>query len=285
MDTAGTLYIVGTPLGNMDDFTLRGQKILAAVDIIAAEDTRVVQRLLRHYQISAPPVWSLFDGNERSRVEPIIEKLQSGKSVALVSDAGMPGVSDPGQRVVEAVIAKDIPVTVVPGPVAAITALVASGLATHNFYFVGFLPREKSKRQEALLHVQNQACTLIFYEAARRLPDTLADMALVLGGGRKAMVAREMTKTYESFVRGSIDELLVTFTTPPKGECTLVISGRDQPQNTMSIEQVESELTKQLHKGASAKDAATRLAVLSGMPRRQLYQLAVSIKNRTEESF
>jgi 16S rRNA (cytidine1402-2'-O)-methyltransferase len=222
---AGTLYILATPIGNLEDITLRALRILKEADLIACEDTRQTQKLLSHYAIDKPTV-SYHEHNEAERAAELVARLEQGASVALVSDAGMPGISDPGYRVVALAVERGIPVVPIPGAVAFATALAASGLPTDSFCFNGFLPAKSGQRREALEAVRESAVTEIFYEAPHRLRDALKDTVAVLGAERPVVVARELTKIHEEFVRGSAAEVLRQFEGRPgevKGEIVLLI--------------------------------------------------------------
>jgi 16S rRNA (cytidine1402-2'-O)-methyltransferase len=277
----GTLFIVGTPIGNLEDLTLRGARVLREVDVIAAEDTRSAMTLLRHVDAMgaanpARKVISYFEGNEAEREDQIVEALAAGKDVAVISEAGMPGISDPGSRVVAAAVEAGARIEVIPGPNAAVAALVASGLATDRFTFFGFPPRETGARQELFGTLRNEIATLIFYEAPDRVGATLADLAAALGSERRASLGRELTKLHEEHVRGTLGELAARYASEaPRGECTLVVAGGAAAQADVDI---EAELRKLLAQGLGPKDAAARLVVVTGKPRRQLYQLALSLQ-------
>jgi 16S rRNA (cytidine1402-2'-O)-methyltransferase len=201
----GSLYVIATPIGNLEDISLRALRLLGEVDLIACEDTRHTRKLLAHYQISRPTV-SYHEHNERERTLELIDQLKSGMSIALVSDAGTPLVSDPGYRVVQEAIAQGIQVVPVPGASALIAALAAAGLATDEFYFAGFLPSKPSQRRARLAALARVNATLVFYEAPHRIRETLADAREALGN-RQCAVARELTKLHEQFIRGSLDEV------------------------------------------------------------------------------
>jgi 16S rRNA (cytidine1402-2'-O)-methyltransferase len=277
----GTLFIVGTPIGNLEDLTLRGARVLREVDVIAAEDTRSAMTLLRHVDAMgaanpARKVISYFEGNEAEREDQIVEALAAGKDVAVISEAGMPGISDPGSRVVAAAVEAGARIEVIPGPNAAVAALVASGLATDRFTFFGFPPRETGARQELFGTLRNEIATLIFDEAPDRVGATLADLAAALGSERRASLGRELTKLHEEHVRGTLGELAARYASEaPRGECTLVVAGGAAAQADVDI---EAELRKLLAQGLGPKDAAARLVVVTGKPRRQLYQLALSLQ-------
>jgi 16S rRNA (cytidine1402-2'-O)-methyltransferase len=221
----GKLYIVSTPIGNMEDITLRALRILKEVDLIAAEDTRRTGLLLKHFDIEAP-LTSYFEGNELKKREFIYSKLKEGKKVALVSDAGTPGISDPGFRLVQLAIQNQIPIVPVPGPSAVITALSVSGLPTDAFLFKGFLPHKSKKRKDLLKELEEVRETLIFYESPHRILETLSDILEILGD-REIVLTRELTKVYEEIIRGKVSEILNQVGERTlKGEITLVISGK-----------------------------------------------------------
>jgi 16S rRNA (cytidine1402-2'-O)-methyltransferase len=268
-----TLFVVGTPIGNLEDLSPRAARVLREVSLVAAEDTRSAKILLTHAGSSAR-VTSYFEGNEAARSDDILRALGSG-DVALISEAGMPGVSDPGERVIAAAIAAGHRVEVIPGPSAALAALVASGLPTARFTFLGFPPREEGARRELFGTLRGEAGTMIFYEAPDRVGATLADLAAALGEDRRASLGRELTKIHEEHVRGTLAELAARYAdTPPRGECTLVVQG-----GTVTAEiDVEAELRALLAQGLGPKDAAARLVVKTGKPRRVLYQLALSLQ-------
>jgi 16S rRNA (cytidine1402-2'-O)-methyltransferase len=279
---AGTLYVVATPIGNLGDLSPRAAETLRTADVIAAEDTRRVAILLEHLGCGGGrDVRSTFDGNEAARADELAAVLAGGRSVALVSDAGTPGVSDPGARVVRAAIAVGAPVVVIPGPVAAIAALVASGLPTERFLFVGFPPRDPGPRAELIGGLAAERATLLFYEAPDRVADTLATLAAACGDDRGASVSRELTKLYEEHVRGTLAELRDRFAaTPPRGECVIVVAGASGAARPAL--DLESEVRALLAQGLGPKDVAQRLVVRTGRPRRELYQLALALARESD---
>jgi len=221
----GTLFVVATPIGNMEDITLRALRVLKEADTIACEDTRQTQKLLSHHGIDKPTV-SYHEHNEAERAAELVAKLEQGANIALVSDAGMPGISDPGYRVVALAVGRGIPVVPIPGPVAFATALAASGLPTDAFRFNGFLPAKSGQRKELLDSLRDSTLTEIFYEAPHRLIEALRDLITTLGASRPVVVARELTKIHEEFVRGGAAEVLRQFEERAgevKGEITLLI--------------------------------------------------------------
>lgn len=221
---SGTLYIVSTPIGNLEDMTLRGIRILKEVGLIAAEDTRRTQNLLNHFEIRTP-LTSFFAHNEEFKSDVIIAALEKGKNVALVSDAGTPGLSDPGYKLIREAIDLNIPVIPIPGASALLAALVPSGMPTHRFSFVGFLPDKKGRRASLLEEVKNLRHTIVFYVAKWDVQKILREMAEILGD-REAVICRELTKVHEEFRRGKLSELAqYVERTPPRGEFTLLVSG------------------------------------------------------------
>ena len=272
-----TLYVVGTPIGNLEDITFRAVRILQTVDIIAAEDTRHTGKLLQHFQVKTPQV-SYHEHNRTSRIPELLEHLVNNKAIALVSDAGMPGISDPGYELVKACIEAGIAVVAIPGASAAITALSASGLPTDRFVFEGFLPAKSQHRQEHLESLQTESRTLIFYESPHRLRDTLQDLALVWGSDRQIVLGRELTKLYEEFWRGTIAEAIAHYNQrEPQGEYTLVVAGIPASQPQLTEEELKAELKQLISQGISRSQASRQLAKFTSLPRRQLYQLALSI--------
>jgi 16S rRNA (cytidine1402-2'-O)-methyltransferase len=271
------LYIVPTPIGNLEDITLRALRILREVDVVAAEDTRAAQHLLQHHQIAKPTI-SFFEGNEAARTEALIEKLRAGQSIALISEAGMPGVSDPGQRLVARAAELNLPMVVLPGPSAAITALVGSGLPTDAFHFAGFLPRQEGARHVVVGKLRSIQATLIFYEAPGRTAATLSDLAAGFGAERRACVARELTKIHEELARGTLAALAEKYSQEaPRGEVTLVVEGASEIAPQINIEE---EVLRRLAARESAKEIAAALSLLTGKPRRQIYQLALTLRRR-----
>jgi 16S rRNA (cytidine1402-2'-O)-methyltransferase len=230
----GTLYLVGTPIGNLEDITLRALRILKEVGLIACEDTRQTQKLLNHYGISTRTL-SYHEHNEMTQAAELARHLQTGTSVALVTDAGTPGISDPGFRLISLAIRQGVAVVPIPGACAFLSALVASGLPTDSFRFSGFLPAKSGERRSALQAIKNSPRTQIFYEAPHRIVDTLADIAEVLGGRRYVVIAREVTKLHEEFLRGPAGELRDTLKSRNgvKGEITLLIAKGEEPERSV----------------------------------------------------
>ncbi len=278
----GTLYIVATPIGNLEDITLRAVRILQTVDLIAAEDTRHTGKLLQHLQVKTPQI-SYHEHNRTSRIPELLNHLQNGQAIALVSDAGMPAISDPGYELVKACIENGITVVPIPGASAAITALSAAGLPTDRFVFEGFLPPKGQQRRTQLEFLQTEARTIIFYESPHRLRDTLQDLAEVWGGDRQIVLARELTKLYEEFWRGTITEAIAHYNQrEPQGEYTLVVAGISASEPQLTEAQLKAELEQLMSQGISRSQASRQLAKFTSLPRRQIYQLALSITPMTD---
>ena len=279
----GTLYLVATPIGNLDDMTHRAVKTLQAVDLIAAEDTRHTGKLLQHFQITTPQI-SYHDHNRLSRIPELLEKLQAGKNIALVSDAGTPGISDPGQELVAACIEQGITVIPIPGATALISALISSGFKTDRFVFEGFLPTKGKERQARLDLLKSETMTSIIYEAPHRLLVTLTDLQAHFGNMRRLTVARELTKYHEEFWSGTLEQGLEYFQkNTPKGEFCLVMEGlapTDQP--VLAPETLHTELKALLKQGMSRSQASRHLADITQLPSRQLYQLSLEIEPHAE---
>lgn len=278
----GKLYICPTPIGNLEDITLRVLRILKEVDLIAAEDTRHTIKLLNHYDIQKP-LTSYHEHNRESKGKVLLEKLMAGEKIALVSDAGMPGISDPGSDLVKLCVENHIDIEALPGAAAFVTALVASGLPTDKFSFEGFLDRDKKKRKKRLEEIKGEDRTLIFYEAPHRICTTLQDIVKVLGN-RQAVLARELTKKHEEFLRGSLEELEAHFQQrEPKGEMVLMISGaapEDRFQEISSWESlsIEAHLTQYMDSGMDKKEAIKAVAKERGIPKREVYECSIHLE-------
>lgn len=272
----GKLYLVGTPIGNLEDITLRAIRILQSVDLIAAEDTRRTGKLLQHLAISTPQI-SYNEHNHHSRIQELINRLQQGASLALVTDAGMPSISDPGVELVQAAIAHQITVIPIPGPTAVISALAASGLPTDRFIFEGFLPLKQSDRQARLELLRSETKTIVLYEAPHRILKTLQDLVTVMGDTREIVLARELTKIHEEFWRGNIGEAIDLYTNErqPKGEYTLVIKGAAETSLITSQAELKQELQQLLAQGMTRSQASRQLAKLTSLSRREIYQLEI----------
>jgi 16S rRNA (cytidine1402-2'-O)-methyltransferase len=273
----GTLYVVGTPIGNLEDMTFRAIDVLRKVNTIAAEDTRHTGKLLQHFQIATPQV-SYHDHNRRTRHPELLRRLRQGDSIALVTDAGMPGISDPGYELVKACVEQQIAVVPIPGVTAVITALSAAGLPTDRFAFEGFLPAKSQERRQHLETIQADPRTLVFYEAPHRVRQTLADMVVVLGGDRSVVLARELTKLHEQFWRGTLAEAEAYYRLhEPQGEFTLIVSGYEAIEPVLSESALKAELQHLLQQGLSRSQASRQLAQQTSLSRRQIYQLALTI--------
>lgn len=274
---SGTLYIVATPIGNLEDITYRAVRIISEVDLVAAEDTRHSLKLLNHFNISKP-LTSYFDHNQQFKGERILNALRQGKSVALISDAGTPCVSDPGYQLVRDAVAESIPVVPIPGPCAAVAALSASGLPSDIFTFAGFPPSRQGKRRAFLAEMAGVPGTVVLYEAPHRLEATLGDIREVLGE-RRIVVARELTKIYEEFIRGTASEVMAAFATgKARGEVVILIEPGEAVQQV--CEPLDELLRRLLDEdGLSVKDAARKASEISGVPRNEAYSLALRLRN------
>lgn len=274
------LYICPTPIGNLEDITLRVLKVLEEVDLIAAEDTRRTLKLLNHYNIKTP-ITSYFEHNKREKGRFLIRQLNEGKNVALVSDAGTPGISDPGQELIITALEQGIKVVPLPGATAMTTALVASGLSTDRFFFQGFLPRDAKRKRICLEELKDQVGTIILYASPHRVMDDLKNCEKVLGN-RKMVVARELTKKFEEFIRGQISEIIEIFKNKDvKGELVLLIEGtaarqkkEAEPWLSMSVKE---HILWNMQKGLSKKEAIRRTAQERDMPKRQVYAESLNI--------
>ena len=276
-NVAGTLFIVATPIGNLEDITLRALRILKTVDLIAAEDTRHTRKLLTHYDIPTP-LTSYHDHNEATKVPVLVETLLTGKNIALVSDAGTPCISDPGYRLVKGAVEADIPVVPIPGP-SMLTALMSvGGLPTDRFAFEGFLPAKKGQRQRALRELCHEKRPLIFYESPHRLLSTLTDLAQIFGD-RRIVVGRELTKQFEEILRGPISAVCSAFhNRSVKGEVALVVEGWDGQDGDAPVQSAAALMRQLLADGVGVKEAATVVSDACQVPKREAYALGVRIK-------
>lgn len=274
----GTLYIIATPIGNLEDITLRALRILKDVDLVAAEDTRHSRKLLTHFGISKP-LTSYFDHNKNIKGALILDKLRNGMSVALISDAGTPCISDPGYQLVRDAVREGIDVVPIPGPCAAVSALSASGLPTDSFAFEGFLPNRVGKRREKLGRLKDESRVLIFYEAPTRLVASLSDILEIMGD-REVVLAREVTKVYEEFLRGPLSHVMESLKERQvKGEIVVILAPHDSVADTVDDRDIEEMLERYLAAdGLSVKDAVKRVALETGMPRGMVYEAALRLK-------
>lgn len=277
-DMAGTLYLCATPIGNLEDITLRTLKLLESVDVIAAEDTRNTLKLLNHFEIRTP-MTSYHEHNKTGKGPVLINRLLAGETIALVTDAGMPGISDPGADLVKLCYEAGVPVTVAPGASAAVVALVLSGLDTRRFVFEGFLPMDKKERRMILKTLEKEHRTMIFYEAPHRLLDTLDEMEGTFGGVRECAIIRELTKKFEQVRRESIGKQKEYFAqNQPRGEFVLVVAGlsleeqRKEAQAEWDEISVSEHIQGYLNQGFSEKDAMKQAAKDRGVSKREIYK-------------
>ena len=276
------LYLVATPIGNLEDITLRALRILKEVALIACEDTRHTRRLLNHFGIGTPTI-SYHDHNERARAPELVERLRQGASIALVTDAGTPGISDPAYRLVAAAITAGIRVVPIPGPTAFVAGLIASGLPTDTFLFAGFLPPRKMARRNRLTELREERATLVLYEAPHRIGETLCD-ALEILGDRPAVLARELTKLHEEFRRGTLAELQRRHETdPPRGEIVLLIGGRTADEPAASTASLADEVD-QLAPAYSRNEALKIVARRRGITRRDAYRLYLKEREGADDT-
>ena len=272
---SGRLFVVSLPIGNLADITLRAIETLGAVDFVLAEDTRTTRRVLDRYEIRTPFYSSLYEGAEDGRTADVVELLRSGKDVALVSDAGTPLVSDPGFPLVRAAVAAGIQVIPLPGPSAALAALVASGLPTDRFVFAGSLPRKRSHREELLAGLRRETSTTVAYESPHRLQETLDILARELPE-REVVIARELTKLHEEFVRGRAADVAATLAArgEVRGECVLVIGGAEGEADPLDPERLEAVLAVAREEGLSKKGIERLLIAALAMPKNRAYEIA-----------
>lgn len=269
------LYLVATPIGNLEDITLRALHILKEADLIAAEDTRVTRKLLAHFDIHTSLV-SYHEHSGTEAAQALVRRMRDGQKIALVTDAGTPGISDPGHDLVVAAIEAGISVSPIPGPSAMVAAITVSGLPSARFVFEGFLPRTKSTRIAKLSELSREVRTVVFYESAPRLAATLSEIADAFGAQRRGCVAREITKVYEEFQRGALTDLIGHYrANPPRGECVIVVEGASAGAPT-------ADLAGEADPGGR-NDLIKRLAGEMGIPRRELYRAIQEIKSRTGE--
>ena len=274
---SGTLYLIGTPIGNLSDFSPRAVETLSTVDFIAAEDTRVTLKLLNHFDIHKPLV-SYYEHNKYASGEKMVQRILKGESCGLVTDAGMPAVSDPGEDIVRMCMEQDIPVTVIPGPTALITALVLSGLPTGRFCFEGFLSTNNKSRREHLEELTGEPRTMIFYEAPHKLRKTLSDLKDVFGEGRKITLCRELTKLHEEILPFSLSDAVRYYEEhDPKGEYVLIVEGRPEESDPCMSEEDALALVSQYRaEGRSLKESCKLASSQSGFSKNELYSMATS---------
>jgi 16S rRNA (cytidine1402-2'-O)-methyltransferase len=271
----GTLYLVATPIGNLEDVTMRALRVLRQASLVAAEDTRTTRKLLTHYGIRQR-LLSYNEHNMKLRTPRILLALKDG-DVALVSEAGTPGLSDPGHELVAAVLEAGFDISPIPGPAAPIAALSASGLPFRQFTFLGFLPRRSTERRRLFASLAGELRTLVAFEAPHRLPATLADM-LAAWGDRRLAVCREMTKAHEEVFRGTVSQAIDHFAAP-RGEFTLVIAGAPETPAPASDAEVKAQLRRLMAQGLSTRDAASRVAGALMLPKRRVYELALQMRD------
>ncbi len=277
------LYVVATPIGNLEDITFRAIRILSQVDLIAAEDTRHTARLLSRYEIRTPLV-SCHEHNEVDRVPELIRKIEAGAAVAVVSDAGTPSVSDPGYRLVRAAAASDLNIYPIPGVTAAMTALSASGLPTDTFVFFGFVPKKEGKRKELLRSAAAESRTMVFYESPRRIVGLL-DSLLEMMGDRPAVLAREMTKIHEEFIRGSLSTIrrIMDERQAVKGECTLLVGGKKIEESEISTKDLREILRHELARPEGrVSHLSKKISKQYGLPRKKVYDMALALKRAAD---
>lgn len=272
-EASGTLYLVPTPIGNLEDMTFRSIQILKDVQVIASEDTRNTQKLLNHFEISTPQK-SFHEHNYRERLPQFIERLANGDSIAQVSDAGMPSISDPGHELVAACVEAGIKVVSLPGPTAGLTALIASGLTPQPHYFYGFLPRKKKEQQVALEALKQQQATLIFYESPFRIHKTIQTMGAILGSERQAVICRELTKIHEEYLRGTLQELADYLAKQPiKGECCLLVAGTKEaaPAAKVYVGSLKEQVAELVADGQKPSEAIKEVAKRHQLKKQVVY--------------
>ena len=271
----GKLYICPTPIGNLEDITLRTLKVFGDVDLIAAEDTRHTVKLLNHYEIKKP-LTSYHEHNVKEKGIELIDRLNRGEDIALVSDAGMPGISDPGEDLIALAIEEDIDVIVLPGATASITAIVASGLPTRRFVFEGFLSSKKKDRVGDIERLKNEERTIIIYESPHRLLDTLNDIMDIMGNRRIAII-RELTKLYEEIFRGNVEEAIDKFSASKiRGEFVLVLQGNTEDKDNIDID-IQQELNRYIEEGFSKKESIKIVSEMYNLPKNQVYRESLKL--------
>jgi len=282
----GCLYIVATPIGNLEDISFRALRTLSEVDLIAAEDTRHTLKLLNHYKIKKPLV-SYYEHNKRERGKELILQLESGKNIALVTDAGTPGISDPGEDIVKLAVENGIPVVMVPGSTALIMGIVLSGLPSGRFCFEGFLPHSKKERIKRLESIRGEERTIVFYISPHRVLDVLHDLLFILGN-RKSVLCRELTKKHEEIIRGTLEQIIKDLSSREsvKGEMVLVVEGEKipeiMPENKLSALPVTDHIEHYTNQGLNLKDAMKQAAKDRGVSKSDVYSEYIKKKNRNE---
>ncbi len=280
----GTLYVVATPIGNLEDITVRAVRILGEVDQVLAEDTRQTRKLLERHGI-ATRCTSLHAHNEASRIEGTLAQLAEGRNIAVVSDAGTPLISDPGARLVAAARDAGCPVVPLPGASAVLAALAGCGLQIASFTFIGFLPRSAGARRKRLEREHGRPEALVLFESPRRLRATLDDLRAIFGDTRRACVARELTKLHEEFVRGSLAELCDAYEAAPRGEVTVVVEGTldGAALDRLEGEALDAEIEQRIDAGGRPKEIAAELAERTGLPKRELYAMVVAARSDVDD--
>lgn len=274
--TQGILYICPTPIGNLEDITLRTIKVLNEVDLIAAEDTRHTLKLLNHYNIKKPLI-SYHEHNKITAGEKILEEIKKGKNIALVTDAGMPGISDPGEDIIKRCIEENIELVALPGPTAFVLALVLSGLSTESFVFEGFLPSKGKERKDRLNKLKSETRTIILYEAPHRIISLLKDLLEALGN-RKIAISRELTKIHEETFRGTIQEAIEKFESQnPKGEFVLVVEGTDVEKQSFDHISIKEHIKMYMDEGLSKKESIKKVAKERNIPKSQVYREGIDL--------
>ena len=280
MSPTGRLVLVATPIGNLDDMSARARDVLCQADVICCEDTRHTGRLLKHFGIEAKRLLSLHEHNEQARTTELLSLLEDQKMIAIVSDAGMPLISDPGEQVVRAAIAKGIQITVVPGPFAGVAAIALSGFSTKRWRFEGFLPRKGAERVERLRGIATAICPSVVYESPHRIRTTLLDLVRVCGPEREVAIARELTKLHEEVVRSplgiAVDHRAVA---DPRGEFVLIIDGVDEDGTEDEVD-VDDALVRLVDAGLAARDAVAAVEILLKVPHRRVYEASLRLKQR-----
>ncbi len=277
----GTLYVVATPIGNLEDITFRAARVLREVDLIAAEDTRVTRKLLSHYDIHTP-LTSYHEHSRPEKIAALVRQLAEGTSIAVVSDAGMPGISDPGEALVAVALEAGIVVTPIPGASSVLSAVAASGLPTARFTFEGFPPRPAQQLRRYLRDLEHDPRTLVFFEAPGRVAKTLEAMREVWGG-RRAVVARELTKRFEEIRRGTLEELATYFADEARGEMVIVVEGASGTTEKPAEGTLDTRLAAWIAEGLSEREAVRRAVAELGVPRRDAYAAALRLKGEREE--